>query len=513
MKWSMRTDTASVVAAQAVAVGTALVTVAFGAPVAAAIGAAALLAVAMMLVSVQGIPVWRWAVLAAGLLRSRDRDLPAAEPSDIDSDGDTLGVLIEGHTVVTMVELRGKAYTPTLLRPDGAETPNTVPVSVIAAQMRRVGLGVEVDIISQGRRATSDQYGGLYSSLLGDRPAAGQRTNVLVVRLDTRAPDTARGLMWRRTTADAAAAATRRIVRALRQSGCRAEPMTAAQMREAVHDMLGGAEHVEPGYRQNWSDVTPRGRHGRHTTSYYFDGADLRPDRLSDVWSINAEHTVLALHLRRRDERIMVSASARFTTAQPLVAAPLRTLNRFSGRQWWALTATLPGAKRITDIPAVELSHDIDRAVHIGPSGVLLGQVGDGLLLLMPITDPARQTRITVESDDVMSIRRIIRRSAAAGERVAVYDPPRHWTMTSGSSRIWFSHDLSASPPAAPTMVVHNGIARPFPMAASTVAVGGRDPDADIRITERRGRITVATRRFTAHIDAVGFRNEEMFLT
>jgi hypothetical protein len=38
---------------------------------------------------------------------------------------------------------------------------------------------------------------------------AGQRTTVLVIRMDTRSPDTTAGLMWRTDTAAAVAAATR----------------------------------------------------------------------------------------------------------------------------------------------------------------------------------------------------------------------------------------------------------------------------------------------------------------
>ncbi len=68
---------------------------------------------------------------------------------------------------------------------------------------------------------------------MGDRPAAGRRTTTLVLRLDTHAPDTKRGLLWRADATQAAAAVTWRMVRVLRQNGCRANDLTAAQMREA----------------------------------------------------------------------------------------------------------------------------------------------------------------------------------------------------------------------------------------------------------------------------------------
>jgi type VII secretion protein EccE len=99
-----------------------------------------------------------------------------------------------------------------------------------------------VDVIAQGRRTATDSYGQFYAQLLADRPTAGQRTTMLVIRMDTRSPDTTAGLMWRTDTAVAVAAITRRITRALRQSGCRAKPMTATDMRQAVSDMHGGSK-------------------------------------------------------------------------------------------------------------------------------------------------------------------------------------------------------------------------------------------------------------------------------
>ena len=273
-----------------------------------------------------------------------------AEFVDVDSDGQPLGVRVDGHTLVTMVNVWGRPYIPTLLRPQGAETPNTLPLSVIAEQMQRFGLGVDVDVIAQGRRTASDSYGQFYAQLLADRPAAGQRTTMLVIRMDTRSPDTTAGLMWRTDTAAAVAAVTRRITRALRQSGCRAEPMTAADMRQAVLDMHGGSkEDIESTYREGWKDLTHR---GAHVTSYYLSAEDLTAERLDDMWAIASDHTLLALHLRRSSEGITVSATVRFTTAQPLLTPPAVILNRYTGRQWWALSALLPGADRINGMPA-----------------------------------------------------------------------------------------------------------------------------------------------------------------
>jgi type VII secretion protein EccE len=270
---------------------------------------------------------------------------------------------VDLRTGINRANVWGRPYIPTLLRPQGAETPNALPLSVIAEQMQRFGLGVDVDVIAQGHRTASDSYGQFYATLLADRPAARQRTTVLVIRMDTRSPDTTAGLMWRTDTAAAVAAATRRITRALRQNGCRAEPMTAADMRQAVLDMHGGSkEDIESPYREGWGDLTHR---GAHVTSYYLSAQDLTPERLDDMWAIASDHTLLALHLRRTSEGITVSATVRFTTAQPQLAPPAVILNRYTGRQWWALSALLPGARRINGMPARPLTADLDTAIAI----------------------------------------------------------------------------------------------------------------------------------------------------
>ena len=51
---------------------------------------------------------------------------------------------------------------------------------------------------------------------------------------------------------------------------------------------------------------------------------DLTPERLDDMWAIAFDHTLLALHLRRSSEGITVSATVRFTTAQPQLTPPGR---------------------------------------------------------------------------------------------------------------------------------------------------------------------------------------------
>ncbi|NTY62537.1 type VII secretion protein EccE [Mycolicibacterium sphagni] len=510
--WSTRGDLLrAALPTEVVAVLGAAIAVASAAPWWAGAAAGALVGALLFMVKAARLTPWQWLTRSIGRLRRREHRIEVGEFVDVDSDGQPLGVHIDGHTVVTMVSVWGRPYIPTLLRPQGSETPNTLPLSVIAQQMQRFGLGVDVDVIAHGRRVSNDNYGQFYAQLLADRPAAGQRGTMLVIRLDTRSPDTTAGLMWRTDTAAAAAAVTRRITRALRQSGCRAEPMTATDMRQAVVDMHGGSEEdIESTFREGWKDLTHR---GTHVTSYYLSAEDLTAERLDDMWAIASEHTLLALHLRRARDGIAVSATVRFTTAQPMLTPPAVILNRYTGRQWWALSALLPGTERIQGMPARPLTDDLDTAIAIGSSGVMLGKVDDALLL-MPLRDPAGPTRIVIDADDDLAIRQLIRRASASGETVAVYDPRRRWAMAGASSRIWNTPDLRAQPPRPPTVVVHNGSANPYPGALVSISVGAgpRSIEPDVRITQRNGRIRIDTERFTARLDAVTFRNEQTFL-
>lgn len=509
--WSARADLRAALPTEILAVVGTAIAIAFGGPWWAGAAGGAVLGALLLMVKVARLTPWQWLMRSIGRLRHKEHRVETGEYVDVDSDGQPLGVHVDEHTLVTMVNVWGRPYIPTLLRPQGAETPNTLPLSVIAEQMQRFGLGVDIDVIAQGRRTASDNYGQFYAQLLADRPAAGQRSTMLMIRMDTRAPDTTAGLMWRTDAAGAVAAVTRRITRALRQSGCRAEPMTAADMRQAVLDMHGGSkEDIESTFREGWKDLTHR---GAHVTSYYLSSEDLTAERLDDMWAIASEHTLLALHLRRSSEGITVSATVRFTTAQPLLTPPAVILNRYTGRQWWALSALLPGSDRINGMPARTLTSDLDAAVAIGSSGVMLGKVDDALLL-MPLRDPAGPTRIVIDSDDDFAVRQLIRRASASGEVVAVYDPRRRWAMAAASSRIWNTTDLRAQPPRPPTVVVHNGSANPYPGAHVSISVGAgpRSVEPDVRITQRNGRIRIETERFTARLDAVTFRNEQTFL-
>ncbi|WP_454561751.1 type VII secretion protein EccE [Mycobacterium haemophilum] len=506
---TLRHNLEAVVAAEVTATGCAAGLLATGIPLLAALISAVVIAVAVCLVSFADLAAWQWARRAAHWFGHRQRKIALRDGIDIDIEGSTVGMIIDGNTVITMISVWGKPYVPTLIYPQRTETPNTLPLTVIAEQMHRVGLGVDVDVVCEGRRTARDHYAELYARFLGGRPAAGQRTTTLVVRLDTHATDTTSGLLWRRNTAEAAAAATLRIVRALRQVNCRAQILTSAQIRDATIAGLGDIGAAEEPYRDQWSTLHQPGR--GYVTSFYLSADDLRATQLDEVWSYDAEHTTLVVALRRSPTRVRASVVVRLTTPQPLPMAPEPVLNRFTGRQWEALAKTLPGRDRINGLPSAPVGAELDTAVVVGPSGVLIGKFGDALLL-MPLSDPAAPTRIAMRADNKV-VRQLIRRAAAVGERVAVYDNTGSWTTTAGSSRIWTTHDMDAQPPRTPTLVVHNGRSNPYPAAWASVTVGGCSADdPDIIIEQHDNRIQLRTKRFRTVIEPVAFRSEEPYL-
>lgn len=504
--WSLR----AVVVAELTAAAIALVLAAAGIGLWPAVGVGAALGVLACVVTVRGLRIWQWAARVVVWVRHRQRRLDLGEFSDVQIDGTTMGVLIEEHTVVTMVSVWGKPYMPTLVKPQHTETPNTLPITVIANEMHQAGLGVDVDVICEGSRTSSDSYAGVYSSFLANRGAVGQRSTTLVVRLDTRAPDTTAGLLWRSNTVTAAAAATARIVKALRQANCRAKILTAGQMREAAAASVGGPEVAAATYDDQWSSLHQPG-HG-YATGYYFTGGDITPSALENVWSYPTEHTTLVVALRRSASGVHASAAVWFTTVQPITTTPAAVLNRFTGRQWDALTATLPGRARLTGLPCVPVSSDLDNAVAVGPSGILVGGVRDGMVL-MPLSDPAQPTRVTLNVESDVLVRQLIRRAAATGEQVAVYDRTGRWEMSAASSRIWTTRDLGSQPPRPPTMVVHNGQTNPYPGAWISVAVGATSSyDPDVTIEQFGDEIRLSTKRFSAVLEPVSIRNEQPYL-
>ena len=207
--------------------------------------AVGVIAAAALLVTVHRRNMIRWLVDRMRWWRRRRRNDPPAAAIDIPHGASLYGVRVPDRfdgEAITMIEVTGQAYSPTLLTGSAtALTPNLLPLDALTGLLDQPG-GIRlsgIDVVSSGlrvRRGTG--YPPLYSTLLADRPAAGQRRTYLVVRLDI--ANSVAGLAYRSTVGAAAAAATERIVNALLQRGVRANALTAKDLDAALVELGAG---------------------------------------------------------------------------------------------------------------------------------------------------------------------------------------------------------------------------------------------------------------------------------
>ena len=111
------------------------------------------------------------------------------------------------------------------------------------------------------------------------------------------------------------------------------------------------------------------------------------------------------------------SATVTIRTPQPLSSAPSTVLRPLPGEQGPAMAANLCVPRQpVEGLPRGPLPAAL--AMPVGPSGVLLGKVGAGDRLMLPLGDPGEFTRIHIAAEDHLA-KRIIIRLAASGERPA----------------------------------------------------------------------------------------------
>jgi type VII secretion protein EccE len=195
----------------------------------------------------RNLPGW-----VAALMRWRSRrrrPVEAAAAVDVTQGNIVCGVRVDEYEAITMLNVAGRAYTPTFLRGSTVSlTTNVLPLDVLTGLLDQPG-GLRLagmDVVSSGQRVRRGTgYPPLYSTLLADRPAAGRRDTRLIVRLDL--ADSVGALSYRASVGAAAAAATERIVNTLLQEGIRVTVLTAAELDAALEELSAGlAEAPEP---------------------------------------------------------------------------------------------------------------------------------------------------------------------------------------------------------------------------------------------------------------------------
>jgi len=527
---------------------------------------ATITAVALMLLVLtvyrRNAPGW---VAAALRWRSR-RNKPAAAGAAIDVPHGNIvcGVRVEPSEAITMIQVSGRAYTPTFLQGSTLSlTTNVLPLRLLAGLLDQSGALklAGIDVVSAGHRVRrGDGYPPLYSSLLADRPAAGQRSTRLIVRVDL--PHSVPALAYRKSIGAAAAAATERIINALLQDGVRASALGAAELDGALSELSahlatapaappddggdtggGGSDDPAPargGPAGAARTVARRAQVGWRTvkahpgflTTYYFSPEDITTAALHRMWSLRADGVVTVICLSKDrytsaadgDGPVMVSAIVRTNDPQAPSQPPTLFLNPLPGDQYAATLRAAPMTRRPLHIPARPLGEPTDLQIPIGSTGILVGAAlrddsQSGLpvhrddLVMWSLTDPQRATRIVMDTGEFY-VRQLLIRAAAVGERIAIYsDQPGRWSSLSQPN---IAVVQRGSPPQfVPSIIVNDRPTTPpsAGLSSTVITVGsgrhaGPKPDMYFEQTSRE-TVRISTDVLAFDVAIVAFRQEQ----
>ncbi len=162
-------------------------------------------------------------------------------------------------------------------------------------------------------------------------------------------------------------------------------------------------------------------------------------------------------------------------TAQPPKAPPSVRLQTLPGEQAQAVAANLCGPRpEIRGLSRGPLPRSL--VVPVGASGVLLGRTPSGDRLLLPLADPGEQTRIHLAAEDAIA-KRIIIRTAAAGERVTVHSRDGHRWDSVRMPNIVVTEDPRPAP--GTTVSVVDGTVAPAPRPSTVISAYPPDTPAD----------------------------------
>ncbi|HEU4361006.1 MAG TPA: type VII secretion protein EccE, partial [Mycobacterium sp.] len=370
------------------------------------------------------------------------------------------GVRYQDGVAAVAVQVLGKPHAPTLFTGSTAtETTNTVDiVGLLPLLHQSLGLTIEsLSVVSAGaRRRSTGDYPRVYDTLIGTPPYAGRREVWIVARIAALA--NVESLQWRTSVGTTALAAAQRISAALRQQGIRARVATATDIIELERRL--GRSALQPA-RRRWRAV--RSETG-WLTSYAYRPDDLTADVLAQAWTMRVDSVTQNVTLFP-DGTGMATVTVR--TAQPPAAPPSVLLQPLPGEQALALAANFCGP--LPDLRGVGRGVlPAALVLPVGPSGVLLGKVGAGNRLMLPLDDPGEFSRVHIAAADSLA-KRIVVRLAGSGERVTVHtrDPYRwasvrmpHVVVTGG-----------ARPAAGTTVSVLDGTLAPAPRPNTVISI------------------------------------------
>jgi type VII secretion protein EccE len=513
-----------------------------------------------------------WVAARARWLKARRTAASTGPAVDIAQGSIVCGVRTDAHEAITMIRVAGRADAPTFLRTSSvSNTANLLPLDVLIGLLDQPGdLHLGIDVVNAGHRVRRGTgYPALYSTLLADRPAAGQRSTRLVVRLNI--PESVAGLAYRRSIGTAAAAATERIINALFQVGVRASALGAAELDAALEELGAGlaappppqpladdneslddetldsaaelvpasaapgeqakpAKRVRPPSDVGWRAINA---HPGHLSSYYFSPEDINTAALHQMWALRTDHVVQTLALRKQrhsapdgGEQVVVSALVRTNDPQRPQQPPTLFLNPLPGDQYAAALWAAPIARPRLALPTRVLDKPGDLEIPIGSTGVLVGaavrddptarpRIHRDDLVMWPITDPQRATRITMDTSEFY-VRQLLIRAAATGERIAIYShDPGRWAQLAQPNIAVVHPNRPAE--FVPTIIVNDHpISAPSTGLSSTVITLGkvdrRGPEPDVWFEQTsRSTVQIVAGDQVVEVAIVVFRQEQAF--
>ncbi|OSC39278.1 type VII secretion protein EccE [Mycobacterium decipiens] len=415
-----------------------------------------------------GQPLWSWLILWC----RQGRPIDWTDPLTVANDRAGGGVRFQDGVAVAAVQLLGKSHTPTLFTGStSTHTENAFDIADLLPLLQH-SLGLKVDslsVVSAGaRRRSVGDYPRVYDTLIGTPPYAGQRETWLIIRIC--ALDNAEALQWRTSVGAATLAAAQRISAAMRQRGIRAKVATATDIVEMERRLGRSALDLR---NRRWRSV--RGESGWLTT-YWYRPADVTAEKLAQAWSARADGIMQNITLFGPDlAAATATATVTVRSAQPPTAPPSMMLQALPGEQAQAVAANLCGpTPSLRGIRRGALTGPL--VIPIGPSGVLLGKVGAGNRLLLPLDDPGECSRVHIAADDSLA-KRIVVRMAGAGERITVHTRNvQRWASVRMPDIVVSDQP---KPLAGTTVSVVDGTLTPAPRPNTLISVG--EPDVPCR--------------------------------
>lgn len=472
-----------------------------------AIGAAggAVLAFALSMsciaVPLRGSPLSTWACRYA----RRKRRIRFDGLATVSHDGSSAGVRCSNGIAIAAVQVLGKPHEATRLTGSRvAETNNTLDVTWLIPALKQ-SLGITLDsisvVIAGSRRNRLGDYPRIYDALVGPSSYAGRRETWLLLRL----PDLPNGeaLQWRTSLGAAAVACAKRTAAMLGERGLRARVATAGEISE--FELRMGRDALEPQNR-HWDAL----RNGTGwLTTYTYRNAVYETEKFCQAWRWQADSVIQNVTLLH-DGTATVTVTV--GTNQRQASAPSTSLQKMPGEQAGAAALNLCVARQ--DLGAVPTRPwPRKMIVPVGQSGVLIGRYRSGGRMLLPLSDPAEESRVHIAAVDGIA-HRLVMRLAGSGERITVHTNEIERWKRLRMTNLLVTDEMR--PADGTTVSVVDGTVSPVPRPQTIISVGtprGPAPPADVlmeQIGPQTLRVTAAG--VSNEVDIEMFRAEKPFL-